>query len=114
MNDKIKMGQLLEIHRQAWKKVAEFCEVMQEKDKNSEYCNSKTKHALLLLALPDGVDENYLCRFSKSCNECILKWTEAKKNCFDINVGEFLFCEYWMISKRIALEISELKWNLSK
>lgn len=114
MNDKIKMGQLSEIHRQTWKKVAEFCAVMQEKDRYSAYCNSKTKHTLLLLALPNDVDESYLCRFSKSCNECVLKWNEAKKDCFDLNIGlkrKFLFCEHWILSKRIALEISELKWN---
>ena len=114
MNDKIKMGQLLEIHRQAWERVAEFCAVMQEKDKISTYCDSKTKYVLLLLALPDGVDENYLCRFSRSCNECVLKWNEAKKDCFDLNVGlkrKFLFCENWAVSKKIALEISELKYN---
>ena len=45
MNDKIKMGQLPEIHRQTWKKVAQFCAVMQKKDRysailkqNMHYC----------------------------------------------------------------------------
>lgn len=115
MNNRIKMGQLPKIHRQTWRKVAESCAVMQEKDKCSAYCDSKTKYALLLLALPDGVDENYPCRFSRSCNECVLKWNEAKKACFDLNVGlkrKFLFCENWEVSKKIALEISELKYNL--
>lgn len=114
MNNKIKMGQLPEMHRRTWKKVAELCAVMQEKDKNSAYCNSKTKHTLLLLSLPDDVDENYLCRFSKSCSECVLKWNETKKPCFDLNIGlkrKFLLCEHWTVSKEIALEISELKWN---
>lgn len=113
MNDKIKMGQLPEMHRRIWKKVAELCAVMQEKDKNSAYCNSKTKHALLLLSLPYDVDENYLCRFSKSCSECVLKWSE-KKPCFDLNIGlkrKFLFCELWAVSEKIALEISELNFE---
>ena len=114
MNNKIKMGQLPEIHHQTWKKVAEFCAVMQEKDRNSAYCNSKTKHALLLLSFPDDVDENYLCRFSKSCSECVLRWNETKKPCFDLNIGlkrKFLFCELWTVSKKIALEISELNFE---
>ena len=114
MNDKIKVGQLPEMHRRTWKKVAELCAVMQEKDRYSTYCNAETKHVLLLLALTNDVDENYLCRFSKSCSECILKWNETKKCCFDLNVGlkrKFLFCEHWTVSKEIAQEISELKWN---
>lgn len=114
MNNKIKVGQLPEMHRRTWKKVAELCAVMQEKDRYSTYCNAETKHVLLLLALPNDVDENYLCRFSKSCSECILKWNETKKCCFDLNVGlkrKFLFCEHWTVSKEIAQEISELKWN---
>ena len=114
MNDKIKMGQLPEMHRRTWKKVAELCAVMQEKDGYSAYCNAETKHVLLLLALPNDVDEKYLCRFSKSCSECILKWNETKKPCFDLNIGlkrKFLFCELWTVSEKIALEISELNFE---
>ena len=114
MNNKIKMGQLPDVHYQTWKKVAYMCTVMQEKDRCSAYCNAETKHVLLLLALPNDVDENYLCRFSKTCNECVLKWSETKKGCFDLNIGlkrKFLFCENWTVSRKIALEISELKIN---